>query len=169
LTVASTPEIGGTVRTGEIAVVYLKKILVTTDLSQYSLEAVEYALSFGLLYASRIFLLYVDEHAHHRSGDQAVAALTDFVARNVDSGLKLTQVVRSGHPAAEIRKFSQEEDVDLIVMTTHGRTGVKHALMGSVAEKVVRISAVPVLTVKPLPLRESLLREEDVENELHLR
>jgi glycine betaine transporter len=150
-------------------VVYLKKILVTTDLSQYSLAALEYAQSFGLLYASRILLLHVDEHPHHRSGDQAVAELAEFVARNVDPDLRLTQVVRSGHPAAEIRKFSQEENVDLIVMATHGRTGVKHALMGSVAERVVRLSAVPVLTVKPLPVRESLLREEDVENELHLR
>jgi glycine betaine transporter len=150
-------------------VVYLKKILVTTDLSQYSLEALEYAQSFGLLYASRIFLLYVDEHGHHRSEDQAVAALAEFVARNVDPDVRLTQVVRSGHPAAEIRRFSQEENVDLIVMATHGRTGVKHAVMGSVAEKVVRLSAVPVLTVKPLPVRESILRDEDIENELHLR
>ena len=149
--------------------VYLKKILVTTDLSQYSLEALEYAQSFGLLYASRILLLHVDDHPHHKSVDQAVAELAEFVARNVDPDLRLTQVVRAGHPAAEIRKFSQEENVDLIVMATHGRTGVKHALMGSVAEKVVRLSAVPVLTVKPLPVRESLLREEDVENELHLR
>lgn len=149
--------------------VYLKKILVTTDLSQYSLEALEYAQSFGLLYASRIFLLHVDEHAHHKGGEQAVAALADFVSRNVDPDLKLTQIVRAGHPAAEIRKFSQEENVDLIVMATHGRTGVRHVVMGSVAEKVVRLSAVPVLTVKPLPFRESILREEDVENELHLR
>ena len=149
--------------------VYLKKILVTTDLSQYSLEALEYAQSFSLLYASRIFLLYVEEHAHHRSGEQALAALAEFVPRNIDPDLKLTQIVRSGHPAAEIIKFSREENVDLIVMATHGRTGFKHVLMGSVAEKVVRLSAVPVLTVKPLPIRESLLREEDVENELHLR
>jgi nucleotide-binding universal stress UspA family protein len=150
-------------------VVYLKKILVTTDLSQFSLEALAYAQSFGLLYASRIFLLHVDEHAHHRSEDQAVAALAEFVARNIDPDIKLTQVVRSGHPESEIRRFSQEENVDLIVIATHGRTGVKHALMGSVAEKVVRLSAVPVLAVKPLPVRESLLRDEDVENELHLR
>ena len=149
--------------------VYLKKILVTTDLSQYSLEALEYAQSFGLLYASRIYLIHVDEHSHHKSGDQAAAALADFVARNVDPDFKVTEVVRSGHPAAEIRKFSLEENVDLIVMATHGRTGVKHALMGSVAEKVVRLSAIPVLTVKPLPVREGLLREEDIENELHLR
>jgi len=150
-------------------VVYLKKILVTTDLSPYSLEALEYAQSFGLLYASRIFLLYVDEHAHQKSGGQAVASLAEFVARNVDADVKLTQVVRSGHAASEIRKFSLEEHVDLIVMATHGRTGVKHALLGSVAEKVVRLSAIPVLTVKPLPVRESVLRDEDVESELHLR
>jgi nucleotide-binding universal stress UspA family protein len=150
-------------------VVYLKKILVTTDLSQYSLEALDYARSFGLLYASRIFLLHVDEHGHHKSHTEAVAALAEFVARNVDPDTKLTQIVRSGHPAVEIRKFSQEENVDLIVMATHGRTGVKHALLGSVAEKVVRLSAVPVLAVKPLPVRESILRDEDVESELHLR
>ena len=149
--------------------VYLKKILVTTDLSQYSLEALQYAQSFSLLYASRIYLLYVEDHAHHRGGESAVASLAEFVARNVDPELRLTQVIRSGHPAEEIRRFSQEENVDLIVMATHGWTGVKHAFLGSVAEKVVRRSAVPVLTVKPLPVRESLLRDEDIENELHLR
>jgi len=150
-------------------VVYLKKILVTTDLSQFSLEALEYAQSFGLLYASRIFLLYVDEHGPHRGDRDGVAALAEFVARYVDPDIRLTQVVRCGHPAAEIRKFSTEENVDLIVMATHGRTGVKHALLGSVAEKVVRLSAVPVLAVKPLPVRESILRDEDIESELHLR
>jgi glycine betaine transporter len=150
-------------------VVYLKKILVTTDLSQYSLEALEYAQSFGLLYASRIFLLHVDEHPRHRSDRDAVAALAEFVARNVDPDVRLTQVVRSGHPPAEIRRFSQEEHVDLIVMATHGRTGVKHAVLGSVAEKVVRISSVPVMTVKPRPFRESVLLDEDIESELHLR
>lgn len=149
--------------------VYLKKILVTTDLSQYSLAALEYARSFGLLYASRIFLLFVDDHAHHKSGPQGVAALADFVSRNVDPDIKIVQAVRTGHAAAEITRFSREENVDLIVMATHGRTGVKHALLGSVAEKVVRISAVPVLTVKPLPVRESILMDEDVESELHLR
>jgi len=150
------------------AVVYLKKILVTTDLSQYSLEALQYAQSFGLLYASRIYLLYVEEHAH-RGGESGVALLAEFVARNADPDLRLTQVVRAGHAAEEITRFAQGENVDLIVMATHGRTGVKHALLGSVAEKVVRYSPVPVMTVKPLPVREGLLRDEDIESELHLR
>ena len=148
--------------------VYLKKILVTTDLSQYSLEALQYAQSFGLLYASRIYLLYVEEHAH-RGRESGVALLAEFVARNADPDLRLTQVVREGHAAEEITRFAQGENVDLIVMATHGRTGVKHALLGSVAEKVVRYSPVPVMTVKPLPVREGLLRDEDIENELHLR
>ena len=149
--------------------VYLKKILVTTDLSQYSLEALQYAQSFSLLYASRIMLLYVDEHAHGKGGENAVASLAEFVARNVDPDVRLQQVVRTGHAAEEITRFSRQENVDLIVMATHGWTGVKHALLGSVAEKVVRYSAVPVMTVKPLPVREGLLRDEDIENELHLR
>ncbi|HTO95199.1 MAG TPA: universal stress protein [Bacteroidota bacterium] len=148
--------------------VYLKKILVTTDLSQFSLEALQYAQSFSLLYASRITLLYVDEHAH-RGRENAVTSLAEFVARNVDPDVRLTQVVRTGHAAEEITRFSREENVDLIVMATHGWTGVKHALLGSVAEKVVRYSPVPVMTVKPLPVREALLRDEDIENELHLR
>ena len=148
--------------------VYLKKILVTTDLSQFSLEALQYAQSFSLLYASRITLLHVEEHAH-RGRENAVASLAEFVARNVDPDVRLTQVVRTGHAAEEITRFSREENVDMIVMATHGWTGVKHALLGSVAEKVVRYSPVPVMTVKPLPVREGLLRDEDIENELHLR
>jgi hypothetical protein len=58
--------------------------------------------------------------------------------------------------------------MDLIVMATHGRSGLRHAAMGSVAQKVVRLSTVPVLMVKPRAVRESLLRFADVERELHL-
>ena len=98
-----------------------------------------------------------------------MASLAEFVARNVDPDVRLTQVVRTGRAAEEITRFAREENIDLIVMATHGWTGVKHALLGSVAEKVVRYAAVPVMTVKPLPVREALLRDEDIENELHLR
>jgi nucleotide-binding universal stress UspA family protein len=149
--------------------VYLKKILVPTDLSGHSLAALEYAQSLSLLYASRVFLLHVEEHARHRAEEPAAALLAEFVLRHADPDLRLTQVVRSGHPAAEIVRFSRDERIDLIVLATHGRTGVAHALLGSVAEKVIRHSPVPVLTVKPAEVRENLLRDEDIENELHLR
>jgi len=54
-----------------------------------------------------------------------------------------------GHPAEAIVRVARERGVDLIVMSTHGRTGLKHVLMGSVAEKVVRLAPSPVLTIKP--------------------
>jgi nucleotide-binding universal stress UspA family protein len=147
--------------------VYLKNILVTTDLSRYSLAAMEHAASFGLLYASKIFLLHVVDSP--RGVGAAEGALSDFVGRNLNPDLKVIRVVRSGSPAEEIRRFAEEEAVDLIAMATHGRTGLQHILLGSVAEKVVRLSRIPVLTIKPGPLRGNTLREEDVETELHIR
>jgi nucleotide-binding universal stress UspA family protein len=151
---------------------YLRKILVTTDLSEYSLAAMEYASSFGLLYSSNLFLLHVIDHRespHGRTEDEARKALDNFVEKRINPDVNLVPVIRFGNPALEIRRFAEEEGMDLVVMATHGRTGLRHIVMGSVAEKVVRQSNVPVLTVKPHPLRESILQNEDVEKELHLR
>ena len=152
--------------------VYLRKILVTTDLSEYSLAAMEYASSFGLLYSSTLYFLHVvdsKEGHHFRTEEEAHRALNEFIEKNISSDIKLVPVVRFGHPADEIRKFAEREGVDLVVIATHGRTGLRHIVMGSVAEKTVRYSIIPVLSVKPHSLRESILREEDVEKELHLR
>jgi len=150
---------------------YLRRILVTTDLSEYSLAAMEYAASFGLLYSSTLFLLYVidSKEARHRTEEEARRALDEFILQHVSPDISLVPVVRQGNPSFEIRKFAEQEGVDLIVIATHGRTGLRHMVMGSVAERTVRHSSIPVLSVKPHPLRESILRNEDVEKELHLR
>jgi nucleotide-binding universal stress UspA family protein len=149
--------------------VFLKHILVTTDLSEHSLAAIEYASTFAMLYSSRIFLLYVVERGVHKTEEQARRALQKFVSARVRRELKVFPEIRGGHAPEEIRKFAEEQSVDLIVMATHGRTGLRHILPGSVAEKTVRISPVPVLTVKPRPIRDGVLHDEDVERELHLR
>jgi nucleotide-binding universal stress UspA family protein len=165
--------------------VYLRKILITTDLSDFSLAAMEYATTFGLLYSSTLFLLHVLDYtppkllgrdrdaelrAHRLAAeDEAMKELRDFIAKKIGPDVGLVPVIRTGSPAHIIRHFAEEEGVDLIVMATHGRTGVRHILMGSVAEKVVRTSSVPVMTVKPQPVREIMLHDEDIENELHLR
>lgn len=149
--------------------VFLRNILITTDLSESSLAALEYAFTLGLLFGARLFLLHVAEHGQYRNERQAASLLEQFAARNIDSRLKPELVVRTGHAAEQIRDFARDRDMDVIVMATHGRTGIKHALMGSVAQKVVRLATVPVLTVKPRAAREILLRFADVENELHLR
>jgi nucleotide-binding universal stress UspA family protein len=101
--------------------------------------------------------------------ETARKALDAFILKHVTPDVSLVPVIRQGHPSFEIRKFAEQEGVDLIVIATHGRTGLRHIVMGSVAERTVRHSNIPVLSVKPQPLRESILRNEDVEKELHLR
>jgi nucleotide-binding universal stress UspA family protein len=159
--------------------VFLKKILVTTDLSPHSLAAVEYASSFGTLYSSRLYLLLVmdkkegtharEAHLHFRTEEEATRALQDFAEKNVPPEVRMNLVVRKGTPTDGILHFADEEGIDLIVIATHGHTGLRHILMGNVTEKVVRHSRVPVLTVKPHPFRENYIKDEDVEKDLHLR
>jgi nucleotide-binding universal stress UspA family protein len=149
--------------------VFLRNILITTDLSEYSLAALEYAFTLGLLFGARLTLLHVAEHGQYRNEAQAALLLEEFAARTIDTRIRPELAVRTGHAAEQIRDFAREREMDVIVMATHGRTGIKHALLGSVAQKVVRLSTVPVLTVKPHAVRESLLRFADVEHELHLR
>ncbi len=162
----------------------LKRILVPTDLSEYSLAALEYASSFAVLFDARISLLYVAEQVHspialrgHDAGvsprqkaeEKAMESLRAFIRARVPKELHLVPVARVGVPAEEIKRFAEDESVDVVVMATHGRTGIQHIVMGSVAETVVRHSRVPVLTVKPSRVRESIIRNEDIEHELHLR
>ncbi len=78
-------------------------------------------------------------------------------------------VIQHGNPYKEILKFVIENKIGLIVVATHGRTGFAHVVIGSVAEKIVRYSPVPVLTVKPEELGDKFLTREDVEKELHLK
>ena len=77
----------------------------------------------------------------------ASADLAEFTAAVDTEGLSVTTSVRHGIPDEEIRTYATDHDADLVVMGTHGRTGVRRYVLGSVAEKVVRLSDVPVLTV----------------------
>lgn len=165
--------------------VIVRKILVPTDMSEQSLAAIEYASTFGLLYGAKLYLLHVTDYyvplvpaAHGLSedagslheameGDKA-AELNTFLEKNVNPFLGFKPVVRSGAPAEEIAGFAEEEGIDLIVMTTHGWKGLRHVLTGSVAEKVIRISDVPVLTVKSRQVKEEMISNQDVELQLHI-
>ena len=164
----------------------LRKIVVTTDLSDHSLSALEYAATFSLLYGAKLYLLHVEDvgpppmyatHLPDFAGEQFSAQATEsarrdldrFVSEKIAPDLNISPVVRIGNPVDEITRFAREEGIDIIVMATHGRTGLKHVLMGSVAEKVVRTSPVPVLTVKPRTMRENIVSTRDVEDELHVR
>ena len=80
--------------------------------------------------------------------DEARSRLYDLAAKDLQETVPVEVRVVVGKPADEILHLAQAEGADLIVMGTHGRTGLRHALLGSVAEKVVRTASCPVFTVK---------------------
>ena len=80
--------------------------------------------------------------------EMAQSDLKDLAVAKVNESLSVSPTVSVGKPAEEILRVAQEEAVDLIVMGTHGRTGLRHVLVGSVAETVMRIAPCPVFTVK---------------------
>jgi nucleotide-binding universal stress UspA family protein len=142
----------------------IKKILVPIDFSDYSKNALRYAAQFAKTLNAKLFLVYVIEPIIYPSdfsmGQVAIPSaemdLTkraeeelDLLARNlIDPGLKVERMIKTGKPFVEINEIAKEEDIDLIIMATHGHTGVEHLLFGSTAEKVVRKAPCPVLTLR---------------------
>jgi nucleotide-binding universal stress UspA family protein len=84
------------------------------------------------------------EYAVRRATDH----LNDLAHRLRADGVEVASYVRVGTPVEEILRFANEHDANVIVMGTHGRTGFRHLLAGSITEKVVRASAIPVLTTR---------------------
>lgn len=140
------------------------KILVPTDYSELSLTAMDYAMSFSQVFGSQIYILHTldtipvlaldtmdltTETVIYETEKNARNDLHMFVISRVGNIPNLVEVVRRGIAEDQIVKVANEEGIDLIVMATHGRSGIAHVLLGSVAEKVVQHSPVPVLTVKP--------------------
>lgn len=140
------------------------KILLPTDFSECSAEAAEVARSLAERFGSRIVVLHVlDEPATLDPmfrGDVPLemlrARMEQFARDNMDAFLakhfsgfdRFDTVVATGIPYREIIGNAREAEVDLVVIGTHGRTGVEHVIFGSTAEKVVRMSPCPVLSVR---------------------
>lgn len=139
----------------------IKKILVPVDFSSYSNQAVNYASMIAKKFNSGIMLVHVIDSLsysvtdtlkvieHRRALETIARTLLDNLRKKLrGKNLQVKTYLLSGTPYREILQKSQLEKVDLIVMGTHGRTGVEHLLLGSVAERVVRLSPCPVLTVR---------------------
>jgi universal stress protein A len=128
-----------------------KKILCPVDFDRVSIPALEMVQKIALETGAAVYLLYVvpgsslptDLEKVARDNLRGIAQkwLADQIAHEI--------VVSSGKPAAGIVNAQQTLAVDLIVMATHGRTGVDHSRLGSVAEQVIRLSSCPVVTVRP--------------------
>lgn len=141
----------------------IRKIMVPTDFSSYSDWAMQYAAMIAKVFKARILLVHVIEPFTYSVTD-TLKVVDHFVAlktiaeplldnarkRLVKKGLTVETDLLDGVPYRELLQKSRQAGVDMIVMGTHGRTGVEHFLLGSVAEKVVRLSPCPVLTVRPM-------------------
>jgi nucleotide-binding universal stress UspA family protein len=144
-------------------------IVMTTDLSDYSLRALPYAVGLAERFDAKLKILCINEP----SLPVADAAWGGFDVRSTDNALiteakqTLDQIVReqiprdvpvdamvvTGNAVDAIIDYARDQNADLLVMCTHGRTGLSHVLMGSTAEAVVRRAPCPVLTLRqPMPV-----------------
>ncbi len=153
----------------------LNKILVPIDFSDYSKNALKYAVNFAKLFNAEILLIYVVEPVIYppdfsmgqiaiptvttEFDDRAKEELNKLAKNEIPQQLKVSIIIRTGKPFVEIIDTASEADVDLIIIATHGHSGVEHILFGSTAEKVVRKAPCPVLTLRE-PVKGFLFKEE---------
>lgn len=142
------------------------RILAPTDFSAYSDEGLRFAIDLAELFGSELTVLNVlrpDEIKQrqamplpsgyldtiYRETKQKARDHFDEMMKERRHDLEVRFEVASGDPFVEIIRKAREQQSDMIVLATHGRTGLKHVLLGSVAEKVVRSADCPVLSIKP--------------------
>lgn len=141
-----------------------KRILVPTDFGEGSEAALSYAIDLARSLHAEVVVMHAYEIPVVGFPDGALVATPELATRVLEGareglertmrahaadGVPLTQIVKQGDAAGAIASAANEVGAELVVMSTHGRRGLSHALLGSVAEKVVRTAPCPVLTVKP--------------------
>ena len=153
----------------------ISKVLVPIDFSAYSKSALKYAVSFVKHFNAKLILVYVVEPVIYppdfSMGQIAIPSVDlDMDRRALDELNKLAEleipadiqvlsVVKTGKPFIEIIETAGDQDADLIIIATHGHTGMEHILFGSTAEKVIRKAPCPVLTLRE-PIKGFLFKDE---------
>ena len=143
----------------------IKKILCATDFSEGSLDSLPYAVDFAKRYGAKLYLIHVIHDVVKTSGwyvphvsldemytdmkKDAKGRLEKYFVDEMRGFKDIEHVVLTGVPYQEISRFAEEEKIDLIVIGTHGKTGLDRMLFGSTAEQVVRHAPCPVITVRP--------------------
>ena len=141
----------------------IKKILVPIDFSDYSLKALDYAIDFATLTNAELFIVNVIEPIVYPTDftmGEVVPTFESSIEVNfseqlkkiaqekIGDKLKYHLLTKEGRPFLEIISAARETDADLIIIATHGHTGMEHILFGSTAEKVVRKAPCPVLSLR---------------------
>ena len=144
----------------------IKNILLPTDFSNLSLSAARYAIDIAKQYGAKIHLLNVlektppilairsldlsEEKIIKTIEEDATNSLTRALETiNKDKAVEIIPVIKKGIDFEIIIDYAESNKIDLIVIATHGRTGILHTLLGSVAEKVIRYAKCPVLVITP--------------------
>jgi nucleotide-binding universal stress UspA family protein len=139
------------------AVPAVRQILFATDFSLSSEVAARVARDYARHFGARLHIL----HVVWAGTDPMMPPLLGRLAEELGIDVPVVTAVESGTPAAQIVRYAERHGIDLIVVGTHGRTGVTRALLGSVAERVVRTAPCPVLAVAREPRGPVLLVEEE--------
>ncbi len=142
----------------------ISKILIPTDFSATSRHAFTYAVDLNRLFRARLYLIHVlqdfTEFSEYTLSptilpqlylefeQNATNKLEEMVNLNVPEDMHCDTYLLHGIPFYEIIQFARAEQIDLIVVGSHGRTGLKHVLFGHTAEKVVKKSPCPVLSIR---------------------
>lgn len=156
--------------------VTIDRILVPIDFSAYSKEALQYAIPFARKFKAELILLHVVEPAIYPADfnfgqvgipsiedelrGKAVDELNKLVEKETKRRARSSIMVRVGKPFIEIITAAKEENIDLIIMATHGHSGIEQILFGSTAERVVRKAHCPVLTVRTREMYEKTVETE---------
>src|SRR3954462_4054834 len=138
----------------------LQRIVVPIDFSGPSIEALQFAANLAQQTGATLLPIYVAEHVVYfdetitfpgqRVLEQIKAKLTGLARERVNEVVPVFPHVRTGRPWEEIAKFATQSEGDLIVIGTHGRTGLPHLLLGSTAQRVVQHATCPVLVFRPV-------------------
>ena len=123
------------------------EILFATDFSETSTAAARTAAEYARRFRARLHIL----HVTWAGSDPVMPPPLGKLAEELGVAVPVVTAVESGNPAPQIVRYAEREGIDLIVLGTHGRTGVTRALIGSVAERVIRTAPCSVLTVPVRP------------------
>jgi nucleotide-binding universal stress UspA family protein len=153
----------------------IKKVLVPIDFSDYSKSSLKYATEFAQKFNAEMILVYVVEPVIYppdfSMGQIAIPSvntewdikakeeLDKLAGSEIPNDVKVLTVIKTGKPFLEIIETAADEDVDIIIIATHGHSGMEHILFGSTAEKVVRKAPCPVLTLRE-PIKGFKFKEE---------
>lgn len=144
--------------------IIVKNILLPTDFSPCAKHALQYALSLATLFKAKLHILYVVPKmnvsisaggvmypvfkVYEDMEEKAKKKMHHLIPKRFLEQIEINNIIVRGTPYVEIIKVAKKQNIDLITIATHGRTGISHALMGSTAERVVRKAPCPVLTIK---------------------